>query len=87
MGCVLAALGSDGARQTPKIRRAFADIASGFIRLVEQKLHPKNRPKIISDEALVLAATMVGAVMLGRLIPDAEVVERLLSAVQVTTVA
>jgi len=84
-GCVLAALGTDGARQPPRVRGAFAEVARGFLRLTERKLHPRRRADTLSDGALVRAATMVGAVVLGRLVRDAALAERILAAARVAT--
>lgn len=84
-GCVLAALGTDGVRQPPLVRGAFAEVARGFLRLTERKVHPRGRTDRLSDEALVRAATMVGAVVLGRLVSDAALSERILAAARTTT--
>ncbi len=78
-GCVLAALGPDGPRQAAPVRRAFAEVARGFVAILERKLNPRSKAKQLSDEALVHAATMVGAVVLGRLL-DAATAKRLLTA-------
>jgi TetR/AcrR family transcriptional regulator, transcriptional repressor for nem operon len=79
-GCVVAALGADGARQAPAVRHAFERVANGLMKLVDEKIHPGRRGGKISDEALRLTATMVGAVVLGRLLRDPELVQRLLRA-------
>ena len=79
-GCVLAALGTDGARQPARVRKAFAHVARGFLRLTERKLHPRRRSDTVSDEALARAATMVGAVVLARLVQDSSLSERILAA-------
>jgi TetR/AcrR family transcriptional repressor of nem operon len=79
-GCVVAALGTDGARQAPPVRRAFAEVARGLLRLVEAKLNPARPARAPSDEALRLASTMVGAVVLGRLVDDPKLAERILRA-------
>ena len=84
-GCVLAALGAGGVPQPPRVRNAFAEVARGFLRLTQRKLHPRGRPETLSDEALVRAATMVGAVVLGRLVRDAALSERILAAARATT--
>ena len=84
-GCVLAALGTDGARQPPKVRQAFAEVARGFLRLTEGKVHPRGRRGPPSDQALARAASMVGAVILGRLVHDQALAERILSAARATT--
>ena len=74
-GCVLAALGTEGARQPPPVREAFAEAARGFVRLVDAA--DREAP---SDEALRVAAQMVGAVVLARLVDDPALAERLLRA-------
>lgn len=79
-GCVLAALGPDGARAGPKVREAFSRAAQGFLRLTQQKLDPKAKPSALSDDALVRAATLIGAVVLGRLVKDPKLAARVLSA-------
>lgn len=79
MGCVLAALGTEGARQPPPVRRAFADAARGLLRLVEKKLHPRSPEGHLSDEALLRASMMIGAVVLGRLVHDKGLAERILA--------
>ncbi|MCE9579243.1 MAG: TetR/AcrR family transcriptional regulator [Deltaproteobacteria bacterium] len=80
-GCVLAALGTDGARQRAPVRRAFAEVARGFLARIDAKLRPGRaegaRP---SDAALVQASTMVGAVVLARLVDDPALAERILAA-------
>lgn len=82
-GCVVAALGTEGSRQPATVRRAFAGVARGLIGLVEDKLRPDALPKarkLPSDDALVLAATMVGAVVLARLVDDDRLAARILRA-------
>jgi len=81
MGCVVAALGADGARQKGPVRRVFAEIGRGFLRLVERNLHPESSTKgRLSDEALATASRMVGAVVLARLVDDDALAERILAA-------
>jgi TetR/AcrR family transcriptional repressor of nem operon len=79
-GCVLAALGPEGSRQPPPVRTAFAEVTRGLLRAVDRKLHPGRTTRTISDDALRLAATMVGAVVLGRLVDDPALAGRLLAA-------
>ncbi len=89
-GCVVAALGGEGRRQGPKVRRAFAYAARGLLRLVEQKLAPvaageeeeEDTDAGLSDEALALCSRMVGAVVLARLVDDAALRDRLLATAQ-----
>jgi TetR/AcrR family transcriptional repressor of nem operon len=81
----LAALGADGVRQPPRVRTAFAEVARGFLHLTQRKLPDPGRAGTLSDEALVRAATMVGAVVLGRLVHDAALSERILAAARATS--
>lgn len=81
LGCVVAALGTDGARQATPVRRAFAKVTKGLLQLVERKLHPTPRgAREPSDEALRLASTMVGAVVLARLADDSALAQRVLAS-------
>lgn len=79
-GCVLAALGTEGGRQPAVVRKAFAHTARGFLHLVQQKLHPGSPPQALSAEALALAARMIGAVLLARLVQDEALAARILAA-------
>jgi hypothetical protein len=79
-GCVLAALGTEGRKQPAPVRRAFARAARGFVSLVSDKLSARCDADAHSDEALRLAAQMVGAVVLARLVDDKPLAERILSA-------
>jgi TetR/AcrR family transcriptional repressor of nem operon len=79
-GCVLGALGTEAPHQKPTVRRAFAEMARGFVRHVERKLHPKSERAKLSDEALVTASKMLGAIMLARLVDDDALAKRILAA-------
>jgi TetR/AcrR family transcriptional repressor of nem operon len=79
-GCVIAALGIGTGRQSPTVRRAFARAAHGLLRLVQRKLRPHQPGAALSDEALRVGATMVGAVVLSRLVEDEALAARLLRA-------
>ncbi len=77
-GCVIAALGGEGARQSAPVRSAFAAAARGLLAMIERKLHPRRPSPAPSDQALQLASTMVGAVLLARLVEDPALAQRLL---------
>jgi len=79
-GCVVAALGSDGWRKGKNVRLAFAEIAQGLARLVDEKLEPDAEGNAISNRALAVTAQMIGAVVLGRLVTDPKLTGRILSA-------
>lgn len=77
-GCVLAALGSEGRRQPAPVRKAFSRAAKGFVSLIDQQLRKRRRGSEPSDEALLLSAQMIGAVVLARLFDDEALAARLL---------
>lgn len=79
-GCVVAALGSEGGRQSAPVRRAFAHVARGLIGLVAKKVDAGQPKRAPSDDALRTAATMVGAVVLARLVDDQHLAGRILRA-------
>ncbi len=79
-GCVVAALGCDGARQKGAVRHAFARAARGLMRHVDEKLHPQKATKRLSDEALRVTSQAVGALVLARLVDDPALARRLLQA-------
>jgi TetR/AcrR family transcriptional regulator, transcriptional repressor for nem operon len=79
-GCVIAALGTEGARQKGSVRRVFAEIGRGFLRHVERRLHPDAEKGSLSDEALATASRLVGAIVLARLVHDEALAERILAA-------
>lgn len=81
VGCVVAALGTEAPKQAPPVRRAFAEAARGLLRLVDRQLGKSaRRGTSPSDEGLRLAAQMVGAVVLARLVEDPVLSRRLLAA-------
>ncbi len=80
LGCVIAALGSEGARQSPAVRSAFAVAARGLLAAIERKLKPHEPSPAPSDAALQLAAALVGSVVLARLVDDPALAQRLLTA-------
>lgn len=78
-GCVVAALGTEAERQHAPVRRAFADAARGLLGLVSRSVDGPcaDAP---SPRALRTAATMVGAVMLARLVNDPALSRQILDA-------
>ena len=80
VGCVIAALGTQGRTQPAPVRRAFGEVARGFVRLVDRQLRRKKATPEASDEALRLSAQMIGAVVLARLVEDEALAKRILGA-------
>lgn len=84
-GCVIATLGTDGPRQAAVVRLAFDKIAAGLLGLTHKQLGGAAG-QAPTDAALVHAATMVGAVVLARLLRDPVLAERLLAAARASIV-
>ncbi|MEZ4409293.1 MAG: helix-turn-helix domain-containing protein [Polyangiales bacterium] len=82
-GCVIAALGADGARAEGAPRRAFSEAAKGLLRHVYAR-RTGRRDGALDDASLALAAAMVGAVVLARLVDDDALAARILKAVRET---
>lgn len=79
-GCVLAALGGEAAHSdSPRIRRAFAAAARGFLAYVQRFVTPAAR-RTPDDDTLVVASQMIGAVVLARLVDDPAMAARILRA-------
>lgn len=79
-GCVLAALGTEALHQPAPVRRAFAETARGFLRLLERKRSPRSARSEPSDETLAIGAQLIGAVVLARLVGDPRQGARILAA-------
>jgi TetR/AcrR family transcriptional repressor of nem operon len=69
-GCVLAALGTEAPRQSSIVRRAFGEAARTLVRRMEAKLHPRTKKKDVHDDTLVALATLVGALVVSRMLDD-----------------
>jgi TetR/AcrR family transcriptional repressor of nem operon len=78
-GCLLAAVGSDAARQPRAVRRALTD---GFrVRLdAWLKLVPGRSAAARRERALVTMATLVGALILSRTVDDPALSDEILEA-------
>jgi AcrR family transcriptional regulator len=69
IGCPLAALGSETARQTPEVRRVATRHIKEMIDLVARQSPDWGQPDA-HQRALVTVATMVGALLLARAVDD-----------------
>ena len=71
IGCPLSAIGSELARSDEKTRGAATD---GFLRLVEimARQFDKIPPDVARRRALVAVSTMIGALMMSRVVTDPE---------------
>ncbi|MFP2925702.1 TetR/AcrR family transcriptional regulator [Pyxidicoccus sp. 3LG] len=69
-GCTLAALGSETPRQAPEVRAAAAQQVQRMIELLERQL-PEDEPRR-REEAMAMASTLVGALLISRVIGDTD---------------
>ena len=78
-GCAVAALGCDVPRAGGPMRRAFTE---GLLRMVQRlsRLKRRRTRSAHEDEALAIAATLVGGIVLARAVDDAELSDRILAA-------
>ncbi|MCC5949835.1 MAG: TetR/AcrR family transcriptional regulator [Nitriliruptoraceae bacterium] len=79
-GCVVASLGTDAPRQSASVRAGFVAAAKGILTMLERKLHPQRPDPGFHDDALVHASTMIGAVVLARLVEDPSLRDRILTS-------
>jgi TetR/AcrR family transcriptional regulator, transcriptional repressor for nem operon len=79
-GCVVASLGTDAPRQSASVRAGLVAAARGILAMIERKLHPRRVAPGFHDDSLVHASTMIGAVVLARLVDDPSLRDRILDA-------
>ena len=78
-GCVVAALGSEIARQPPSVREVFTkELKAGLEFLAE--LMPEDTPSRQYEDAIAVFAGMVGALILARAVNDETLAKRILHA-------
>ena len=78
-GCPMAALGSEMPRQAPKVRRAATRRIKEVIDLVARHSPDQGSPATY-EHALVMVATMVGALVLARAVDDSKLSKALREA-------
>jgi len=79
MGCPLAALGSETARQAPEVRRVTTRHIKAMIDLVARQSPDWGQPGA-HERALVTIATMVGTLLLARAVDEPALSDRLCEA-------
>jgi len=79
MGCPLAALGSETARQTPEVRRITTRHIKEMIDLVARQSPDWGQPGA-HEQALVTVATMVGTLLLARAVDEPALADALCEA-------
>jgi TetR/AcrR family transcriptional repressor of nem operon len=78
-GCPISALGSEMPRQSPEVRRAATRRIKENIDLIARQLPSWGQPGA-HEEALVLLASMVGALVLARAVDDSALSDAFCSA-------
>lgn len=68
--CPLIALPSDVARANPAVRAAYQRVLEGLVGMFESNLAPSTGPVAARKQALALAATSIGAMVLARTVAD-----------------
>lgn len=82
LGCVVAALASEGARQSEVVRQAFSQAAVGLLKMVNDKCSGQGGEMVLSDEALRVTSMLVGSMVLARSVGDKALASRILAACQ-----
>jgi len=80
-GCLMAALGADAARQTPKVRSVFTENAQRMLHAMMALLKGRVKPEDARAKALVTLATLVGAQIIARAVDDEQVSQDVLRSV------
>jgi TetR/AcrR family transcriptional regulator, transcriptional repressor for nem operon len=78
-GCAFPALGADGARRGPAVRKAFGDGLRAMIAALTKAI-PARRAEAARERALATLAMLVGAVVLARAVDDPELSQDTLAA-------
>jgi len=78
-GCVVAALGSEIARQPPSVREAFTKELKDALAFLAE-LMPEDTPSRQYEDAIAVFAGMVGALILARAVNDETLSKRILHA-------
>jgi TetR/AcrR family transcriptional regulator, transcriptional repressor for nem operon len=76
-GCVVAALGSEIARQPPSVRKVFTEELKDALEFLAE-LMPEDTPSRQYEDAIAVFAGMVGALILARAVSDETLSKRIL---------
>jgi TetR/AcrR family transcriptional repressor of nem operon len=79
VGCTMAALGCEMPRQSKAVRRSFTEGVKGAVARLGG-LMSARRKRQRENDALVVVATMVGAMILARAVDDPKLSDRILTA-------
>lgn len=78
-GCALAALGSDGARHGPEVRQVMQDGIEHYLSTLERAVEAEN-VEAARDKAISTLSTLVGALILSRVVEDRGLSDEILAA-------
>jgi TetR/AcrR family transcriptional regulator, transcriptional repressor for nem operon len=78
-GCALAALGGDAPRYGPELQAAFKDGIEGYLELLDGIMSASSDEKR-RDKTIAALSTMVGALVLSRVVGDEALSQKILSA-------
>jgi TetR/AcrR family transcriptional repressor of nem operon len=78
-GCVVAALGSEIARQPPSVRDAFTAELKKALKFISQ-VTPGRNPACAYDDAIAAFVSMAGALILARAVSDRKLSNRILKS-------
>jgi TetR/AcrR family transcriptional regulator, transcriptional repressor for nem operon len=78
-GCVVASLGAEVARESPKTRKAFAGKLEEMIDMIAEQI-PDQPRKIARKQAAAALATMMGTLVLARIAGNGEFSDDILAA-------
>ncbi|HKD46753.1 MAG TPA: TetR/AcrR family transcriptional regulator [Rhizomicrobium sp.] len=78
-GCFMAALGGEAPRQSRDVRKSFTGVVNSVSAYISNFVRGKSRRERV-DEALAIASTMVGAMVLARAVDDKKLSDRILKA-------
>jgi TetR/AcrR family transcriptional repressor of nem operon len=80
-GCALAALGPDAIRHGQVVHQAFSDSTVAMIDAMT-RARASETGEALRDEAIITIATMLGAVVLSRVVEDTLLSDRILAVVR-----
>jgi TetR/AcrR family transcriptional repressor of nem operon len=80
-GCAMAAMGPDATRHGKDVRRAFADATLAMIDVVANASAGET-PEARRDEAIAAISSMVGAIVLSRIVEEQTLSDRILAVVR-----
>lgn len=76
-GCIFPALGADAVRQGPELIRSFEAGIRAYLDVIERAMQISSTERARKDSTVVLS-TMVGALLLSRLVEDEALSSRIL---------